>query len=217
MKKLFTTTVFVLSLTVSFGQEVKPIPPTTIDPNTNTTTTVTTTTVSTSSVKDSKRAETFSKKNELRIDPTYLVFAGALNVNYERILNSESGAGATLTLSNGKDTNTTFALSPYYRFYFGKKPAAGFFFEGFAMLSSFKAEFYNPEKPSSNNFFSNVNDSKKITDLAIGFGLGAKWMTNGGVVFELSAGAGRNLLNDYSNYTGNKIVAKGALSIGYRF
>jgi hypothetical protein len=217
MKKLFTI-ILVSAFIVGFSQEIKPTTTTTVDPTTNTTTTVTTTTVSTSSTKDSKRAETFSKKNELRIDPTYLVFAGALNVNYERILNSESGAGATLILSNGKDINTTFALSPYYRFYFGKKPAAGFFFEGFTMLSSFKTEKYKPTGPIYDGISYSYIEYKKMTDLAIGFGLGGKWMTNGGFVFELSGGVGRNLLNDYSNYTGgSNIVGKGGLSIGYRF
>jgi hypothetical protein len=217
MKKLFTI-ILMFVFAIGFTQEIKPTTTTTVDPSTTTTTTVTTTTVSTSNIKDSRRAETFNKKNELRVDAITLIVAGALDINYERILNNESGLGVSLLLSNGKEINTTFALSPYYRFYFGKKPAAGFFFEGFTMLSSFKSNFYNPEKASNNSFFNYTNDSKNTTDLAVGFGLGGKWMTNGGVVFELSAGVGRNLFNDYEKYDSSyKIVGKGGISIGYRF
>jgi hypothetical protein len=214
MKKLFAI-LFVSVFAFGFSQEDKPLTP----PSTSTSTTITTTTVSTNTEKESKRSETFSKKNEFRIDPTYLVFAGALNVNYERILNNESGAGVTLILANGKDINTTFALSPYYRFYFGKKPAAGFFFEGFTMLSSFKTKKYLPIRASNDfNYYYTDFEYKNTTDLAIGFGLGGKWMTNGGIIFELSAGVGRNLLNDYSDYYSDaKIVWKGGISVGYRF
>ncbi len=159
------------------------------------------------------------KKNELKIDGIYLVAVGALNISYERILTDESGVGATLILSNGKDLNTTFSLTPYYRFYFGKKPAAGFFFEGFTSVSSFTASKYQGSFYDSNTgIYTNYPDiEKKFTDLAVGFGLGAKWITKKGVVFEINSGIGRNLLQDYEGFSGAKIVGRGGISIGYRF
>lgn len=179
-----------------------------------TTTTTTTTTVSTT---EANTPQTTTKKNEFRVDPFYLVFGGALRATYERVLNEESGIGVDLLLSNGKDINTTFSLSPYYRFYFGRKPSAGFFFEGFAMYSSFKArEIYSVN--NGNYFFSNNYAETNVSDLSVGFGLGGKWITRKGVIFELSAGVGRNLLNDYKKYeSGTNITGKGGLSIGYRF
>ncbi len=213
MKKILIF-VCVSIFTLGFSQEDKPV-----------TTTTTTTTVSISSPKESKRSETFSKKNEFRIDPTYLIFAGALSISYEALLSSESGLGATLILSSGKEINTTFSLTPYYRFYFGKKPAAGFFFEGFASVNTFKYDkvTYNYNNNGYyNNIYSTV-ENKSSTDFAIGIGLGGKWITNNGIIFELSGGIGRNLLNDYSTNnssglsTSEKIVGRGGISIGYRF
>jgi Protein of unknown function (DUF3575) len=207
MRKIILGLILGIS-TASFSQEnEKP----------NTTTTTTTTTVSTTAVTEEKKPLDLTKKDEIRLDPFYLVFGGALRASYERILNEESGVGVDLLLSNGKDINTTFSISPYYRFYFGRKPAAGFFFEGFGMYSSFKAR----EITSVNNgnyLFSNNYIETNVSDFAVGFGLGGKWITRKGVIFELSAGVGRNLLNDYTKYeTGTRITGKGGLSIGYRF
>jgi len=152
------------------------------------------------------------KQNELKLDVTYLIFAGALNASYEHLVNDESGLGVGLVLSSGREINTIFSLSPYYRFYFGDKPAAGFFFEGFTMLSSFKAEKRTPY----GYYYS--YETSNVTDFAIGIGIGGKWITRNGILFEINSGVGRNLLNDYSNYASSyKIVGKFGLSVGYRF
>ncbi len=211
MKKIkkLTTVLFVSIFTFGFSQEEKPI--------VTTTTTVTTSTVSSNTIPESKKVEVFSRKNELRLDATYLIFGAAFNISYESIISNESGLGVTLIISNGKELNTKFVISPYYRYYFGKKPATGFYFEGFAMYSSFNAQEY-VNKNNNNNFFFGDTKTVTISDLAIGFGLGGKWMTNNGIIFELGFGVGRNLLNDYSNYEpGNKIAGKGGISVGYRF
>jgi hypothetical protein len=209
MKKLFLL-LSLISITNLFSQETeKP-----------TTTTTTTTVVTTTSIPvEEKKSEVIDKKNEFRVDPFYMVFAGALNVNYERIINEESGAGISFLISNGKDINTTFSVSPYYRFYFGKKTAAGFFFEGFAMYSSFKAnEIINQNNNTGIIFYGTQIKEVTKSDFAIGFGLGGKWITRKGVIFELNTGIGRNLFGDYDKYeSGTQITGKGGISIGYRF
>ena len=155
-----------------------------------------------------------------------MIFAGALNLSYERVINEESGLGVSLILSNGKEINTTFSLTPYYRFYFGKKPAAGFFFEGFASINSFKYNSYVYNQNYNNGYYNNgynYYEVKSTTDFAIGIGLGGKWITNNGIIFELSGGIGRNLLNDYSSgnkdglASSQKVIGLGGISIGYRF
>lgn len=199
-----------------FSQEIE-------KPNTTTTTT-TSTTVSTTLVEAIKSENSFFKRNELKIDPTYIIFAGALNLTYERLINKESGFGVNLIVSSGEEINTTFSLTPFYRFYFGKKPATGFFFEGFTSINSFKYDSYL--NINNNNGYYNgysIVDRKSATDLAFGIGIGGKWMSNNGIIFELNAGIGRNLLNDYSasNQDGlsssEKIFGRGGISIGYRF
>ncbi len=148
--------------------------------------------------------------NEVKLNGLYLVI-GAIDVAYERTLNEESGIGISLFLPFDEDVNAdiNYYISPYYRFYFGEKYAAGFFLEGFGMLNSidrFQLEFDN---------FGNVIDSNdNITDFALGIGFGGKWVTNRGFIGELNLGVGRNLFN---NDTIDDFVGKLAITLGYRF
>jgi len=149
------------------------------------------------------------KKNEIKGNALFLV-AGALEVTYERLLNEESGIGVSLSVPYTNDMAINFSLSPYYRFYFGKKSAAGFFVEGFGMLNSYTQEGY-----SSSLFGGYTGPTKDVTDFALGFGLGGKWVTKKGFVFEINGGVGRNLFN--SSDTDYQIVGRGGATLGYRF
>ncbi len=151
------------------------------------------------------------KKNELKGNALMLV-AGAFEITYERLLNDESGAGVSLLLSYDTDVSTKFSLTPYYRFYFGKKAAAGFFAEGFGMLNTYQGENYY-----YNNGITTTIKEEKITDFALGFGLGGKWVNKKGFVFELNAGIGRNLFNDKSSDYDQELVGRGGITLGYRF
>jgi hypothetical protein len=103
-------------------------------------------------------------------------------------------------------------VSPYYRIFFGDKYAGGFFLEGFGMLNSTKGrstEFSNGFDPII------ITREDDVTDFALGFGLGGKWMTRSGFVFELNGGVGRNLFNtDKNEYD---FVGKFGFNLGYRF
>ena len=147
--------------------------------------------------------------NEIKGNALFLV-AGALEVTYERILNEETGVGASVFIAITEDFDTNFALTPYYRFYFGNKPAAGFFVEGFGSLNSYDDSIYTGEN-SSFNYYKEVSR----TDFALGFGLGSKWTTKSGFLFEINAGVGRNLFN--SSDTDHEIVGRGGITLGYRF
>lgn len=107
------------------------------------------------------------------------------------------------------DANINYYISPYYRIFFGKKYAAGFFVEGFAMLNSIDREYGVQD---SGGFYTYEEES--VTDFALGFGLGGKWVSKNGFVFELTGGIGRNLFqNDYDT----TIVGKFGFNLGYRF
>ena len=56
---------------------------------------------------------------------------------------------------------------------FGKKYAAGFFVEGFGLLSSVKETFLNF---GDDVFFNEDN----VTNFALGIGVGGKWVTKRG-------------------------------------
>ena len=148
------------------------------------------------------------KRNEIKGNALFLV-AGALEVTYEQLLNEESGVGVSLFVPYENEIDVNFSLTPYYRFYFGKKPAAGFFVEGFGMLNSYDDSIYT----EANNYSS--YDDVTRTDFALGFGLGAKWVTKKGFIFEINGGVGRNLFN--SSDTDFEIVGRGGITLGYRF
>lgn len=152
------------------------------------------------------------KRNELKGNALLLVI-GAGEFTYERLLNEESGVGVSLFFNYDDQFYTKFSLTPFYRFYFSKKPAAGFFVEGFGMLNSYDSYVY--DNNSSDPYSSYNSNIENRTDFALGFGLGSKWINKKGFLFEINAGVGRNLFN--SNDTDNEIVGRGGITLGYRF
>ena len=155
--------------------------------------------------------------NEIKLNALYLI-AGALDVHYERTINEESSFGISVMAAfdtnedgDGIGDQYKYMITPYYRFYFGKKYAAGFFAEGFGSLNSSR-EVY---------LFGNSDEEFK-TDFAVGLGIGGKWITRRGIIFEISYGYGRNLFtksdNDSNiNNLGTEFIVRGGINVGYRF
>ncbi|MEC4004215.1 DUF3575 domain-containing protein [Flavobacterium sp. SUN052] len=159
------------------------------------------------------------KQNEFKGNALFLII-GQPEITYERILEKESGIGVSVNFAIDKAFETKFSLTPFYRFYFGKKPAAGLFVEGFAMLNSLKIEdetavYYNYSTGATTYMF---YKGDSYIDFALGFGVGAKWISKRGVILEVNGGIGRNLLNSEKNdYFGHTFVGRGGLTVGYRF
>lgn len=151
-----------------------------------------------------------SKKNELKGNALFLVL-GAFEITYERLINENSGIGVSLFMVNEEDFDASFSLTPYYRAYFGKKTAAGFFVEGFSMINTGKSDsYYNYNYNTDTNYYV---EGEKYLDFALGFGVGSKWIHSRGFTFEINGGIGRNL---FSN-TSPEIVGRGGITLGYRF
>lgn len=153
-------------------------------------------------------------KNEVKLNAVMLL-AGAFEPSYERNLSQESSVGISLYIpfdNENIDNDINYYVSPYYRIFFGDKYAGGFFLEGFGMLNSTKSRssrFTNDFDPVR------IEKVEDITDFALGFGLGGKWMTKGGFVFEVNGGVGRNILNTAKN--DYDFVGKIGFNLGYRF
>ena len=164
--------------------------------------------ISTFGFSQEKEVPSF-KKNELKINGTFLI-AGAVEITYERILNNESAIGISGFVSFDDDININYYIAPYYRFYFGKKPAAGFFVEGFGMLNS-------TDDGIIEIFLGDVIDLQEdnITDFALGIGVGGKFITKRNFVAELNLGVGRNLFD--SDNRSLEFIGRGGISIGFRF
>lgn len=146
-----------------------------------------------------------SSKNEIKINAAYLI-GGIPEFGYEHLINEESSFGVDLLFSIDSDTEIQFALTPYYRLYFGKKPNAGFFAEGFGMVNSSESSAYYYG-------FDMVYDASRETDFALGVAIGSKFITSRGFTFEFYTGIGRNLFNEYST----EVVPRMGVTFGKRF
>lgn len=151
------------------------------------------------------------KKNELKGNALFLVL-GSFDLSYERILNEESGVGGSVNIPFEKDNwSINYAITGFYRYYFGKKPAAGFFGETFGIMNN--VDDYVYEKNASNYTYK----AKTLTDFALGIGLGGKWITKKGLLLELNIGIGRNLFNNKYDDRDYELIGRTGISVGYRF
>ena len=158
-----------------------------------------------------------STKDEVKINALQLI-AGAFDVGYEHVLNEESAFGVSFFLPITDNYDTNFMLTPYYRYYFGAKPASGFFMEGFGSLNSMDDTITVTEVTNSVSY--SIDKNKTITDFAFGIGLGGKWISRKGVTFELNLGFGRNLFSKYNSNDYDRsyeVIGHGGVSVGYRF
>ncbi len=70
----------------------------------------------------------------------------------------------------------------------------------------------------SNTLVNTVINTPTQTDFAIGFGLGGKFVTKNGIMFEINAGIGKNLFGNYSNNNfGVEYVGRLGLWVGKRY
>lgn len=155
-------------------------------------------------------ANPYQKNNEIRLN-VIAPLSGAVEVNFERHLNKNSSLGiaAFFVYDHTKDEDTNYYISPYYRYYFGKKYASGFFVEGFGAFTSIDGKkIYSADNLT-------FTENKDVYDVALGAGLGYKLVTKKGFVFEANAGYGKLLFN--ADKTDHGVMAKYGLSVGYRF
>ena len=155
-------------------------------------------------------------KHELKVNATNLILFSYLDGAYENLINEESSFGVNLLFSFSDDEvldeYRTFSITPYYRQYFSKKYAKGFFVEGFAMLNS-------GESLSDVAIFNEFGEIERFedgtyTDFALGLSVGGKFVTPRGFVVDLYLGVGRNLFNTDAS---PEIVGRGGVTLGYRF
>ena len=150
------------------------------------------------------------RKNEIKLN-LIAPLSGAVEAGFERYLNKNSSLGisAFMVYDNTKEDDLNYFISPYYRYYFGKKYASGFFAEGFGMFTSIDGKkIYAADNIA-------FTEGKNVYDLALGAGLGWKLVTKKGIVFEANAAYGRLVFN--ADKTDHNQVIKLGLSMGYRF
>ncbi len=162
-----------------------------------------------------KRADSVGQggNNEIKLNLLNTVL-GLAEVNYERIIADNQGFGLAASISVTDkpvyDDYYNFIISPYYRVYFGKQKANGFFVEASASVVSGDQPQYmfNP-----NNYTFTKLEDKTLTNFGLGVAVGFKFLTRNGIIGELFLGGGRLL----GENTLNRGYPRLGISLGKRF
>lgn len=155
-------------------------------------------------------------RDEIKLNLFNLVVFKYLDGSYERVIDEESSFGVSALINLGDDSDTfdllrEFSITPYYRRYFSKGYAKGFFVEGFGMLNQSSDEFFVEFDQVTQQ---DIINNEKFTDFAIGVSLGGKFISKRGFVAEVYGGIGRNLFNGDNTVD---VVGRGGISLGFRF
>lgn len=162
-----------------------------------------------------------ARKHEVSLDViTALVFP-AFNPRYEYLLNTHSSVGAELSIYFIDEESEiaeyeTFNFTAFYRQYLfdrGDLGAKGFYAEGFMKYYTFEDEviIFIGGGPMDN-----ITDT--FSDLALGVGIGWKWVNSAGFVIDINLGLGRDLgIGDESPSLDRDFAARGGVNFGWRF
>ena len=154
------------------------------------------------------------RKNDVTLSPIELIEVPILNISYDRLVSENFGVGVNGLFYFGKnsDSDRFTQLSPFFRSYFGKKYASGFFVEGFIPVTMTR-ENYRIYDDSNMNYTLGYESS---TTVGLGFGLGVKLISRKNILFESSFGIAKRF-GEAKNYFSFNATGKWMVGIGYRF
>lgn len=155
-------------------------------------------------------------QNELSINAFNLVAFGIIEITYEKVINANSTWAVEGFYHPSKDDYIdeayykTLSLTGKYKHFFSSTYARGFYVHAFGMLSGGE---YSDNGYYNEDTFEYIEEIENYTDFAIGFGLGGKFVSQGGFMLDLSGGIGRNLLSQNSP----EVVGQFMVNLGFRF
>ena len=163
-------------------------------------------------------------KNELTINIFNILVFGAIDGSYERILSDHSSVSLgvfskKINKNEGEDFDLSkayskeFSITTKFKYFFQERNTAwGFYAEGFAMYSDgINEKDVEVTEPDGGTTTREVDVD--YTDVAIGVGVGGKFVAKKGFLIDLSFGLGRNMFNRDSP----DLVVVPNINIGYRF
>ena len=157
------------------------------------------------------------KSHEVKLNAFNTLIFKSIDVSYEYLIDKESSVGLSVLInlddvySDGPTYYETFAITPFYRRYFSRKYAWGFFMEGFGMFNVQEDDYSGYYEDDVRN-----NSNKKTNNFALGISVGAKFVSTKGFAFEFFGGVGRNLFTSDSRYN-YEFVPRLGVAFGYRF
>ena len=182
----------------------------------------------TKDTEESKYPQDVEKKYELKLNAFNLIAFAALDISYEKLINTNSSFGVAVfyNFSDYADDDIAypkkFSVTPYYRWFFSEYDyAQGFFVEGFGMLNTYQDYYNNYDSYDSYDYNNNYDRIETQTSFALGISVGGKFVLTEGFTAEVLLGVGRNLIkeesDDNNNFFENEIVGRFGISLGYRF
>ncbi|MCX2837072.1 hypothetical protein OQ279_02805 [Salinimicrobium sp. MT39] len=169
-----------------------------------------------------KRDSTYS---EVHLNVLNLLVFGALDVGYERIINDHASAGVEIfskvfNKNEGEDVDLSkiytkdFSITGKFKYFLQEENTAwGYYAEAFGMFSNGDNEVKRKFPNSETGELEEKEVFIEYTDIAIGIGVGGKFVAKQGFLVDLSFGIGRNLFDKNSP----DIVLLPTVNVGYRF
>lgn len=187
MKKIYTLTIFIFLSFCGFAQK--------------------------DSIKVARKTTTLAEdgKNEIKIN-LFTTILGLGEINYERLLNDNSGVGLAFNFAIDDNIDMRLAFIPHYRAYFGGKKANGFFIEANAAVISMRESIYTYYNNGNmnGNFYTTVENKNK-SNFGLGAAAGGKFLTKNGLLGEAYLGIGRQFGSNGEFYP------RVGISLGKRF
>jgi hypothetical protein len=149
----------------------------------------------------------FETSQELKFNIGLFLATTTVEASYEYYLSEDTSIGGTVYFDNDAgDYNGNFGIGPNFRAYFGYGPRSGFFAEAFGL-------YYVGEEESGTSIpGERIND---YNTLALGLGLGNKWVTRSQkFALEVFGGFGRNINSEDFQ---DSFMYRAGLAIGFRF
>ena len=132
-------------------------------------------------------------QREIKIDLLDALALKTVEVSYEHYLSTKSSIGLSALFNFDNSTsdfkyNEDRMITPYFRHYFTENRSWNYFGEVFLGIN------FGEDLVTINN----VTTEESYTDGALGVAVGSKYISKGGFVVDIYAGAGRNLFSDNS-------------------
>lgn len=164
-------------------------------------------------------------KSEVHLNVLNLLVFGALDVGYERVINKNASAGVeffskVFNKNEGEDVDLSevyakdFSITGKFKYFLNEDHSAwGYYAEVFGMFSNGNNEKEVEIIDSTTGEPKTIEADLEYTDIALGVGVGGKFVAKQGFLIDVSFGIGRNLFDKNSP----DIVLLPSVNVGYRF
>ncbi|WP_324719145.1 hypothetical protein [Salinimicrobium sp. HB62] len=163
--------------------------------------------------------------SEVHLNVLNLLVFGALDVGYERLINDHASAGVEIfskvfNKNEGEDVDLSkvyakdFSITGKFKYFLQEENTArGYYAEAFGMFSNGNNEKEVEIIDSTTGEPKTIEADLEYTDIAVGIGVGGKFVAKQGFLIDVSFGIGRNLFDKNSP----DIVLLPSVNLGYRF